>query len=543
MESIVRTKSKTFTLKGLKQLVEKTEPDSRLLFLVIGEDKKRYQILETLGEGKDGDVFLALHGTRFIAVKMSYKPIAGKRLFESLEKKAAGDYKQFFLIPLEEKTEVAFFFKGEVSAKNKCLFDAIVFLSFWEYADDIVENKSDESFENKLLWFCQFLQGLEMFHRDARLHLDIKPANLFIVNNRLKIGDFDFSAKEEDFRKAGYLCGTSGYIAPEMFYDRGKISCKVDVYSAGITFARLFTGKIPGLDIPLDVPAKKQLAAIKRKCKKQMQVNFDREISDIITTNFIGSIFYKKILTGSLEVGNPSDPEVFIYKEILLEMMEPDPDKRPAVETILGKIKRWQEEKKPKPPVKYGFNQPLLAIPGSNTIIVNLRKKKVIKMGRRDENSPAEPGNDIYFRFYNISRAHLQILFKETPGRVYVEDRGSTFGTFVNGTPLLPGKVLPLKNGDILRMGKIICFEFLEREGSFLLKNVTQREKKGLIAWLSTAEGEEGDLPAANAEILLLRNFATINVQGRDIRLEIEKKSGNILSDRSVKIHTEAILI
>ena len=541
MESIVRKKKKLFSLEKLKELVEKTDPDSRLLFLVIGKDKKRYQILKTLGEGKDGDVFLALHGTRFIAIKMSYKPVAGKSVFRTLGEKTAGDYKRFFLIPMEEKTRVEHFFRGGAGVKNKRLFDLPVFLSFWEYADDIVENKAGEPFETKIQWFYQCLRGLQIFHRDSRLHLDIKPANLFIVNNRLKIGDFDFSAAEDDFKKSGYLCGTSGYIAPEMFFHREKISSKVDVYSMGITFARLFSGQIPGTDTPLNPREKKQLSQLKQKCKKQMQENYDNEMSEIITCNYNCFLFYKKVLSESVETGKLSEPEVFIYKNILLEMIEPEPDKRPVVEVILEKINRWESEKKPKAAKKYEIDRPLFGIPGTDTIIVNLHKKKIINMGRLDGDSSGETVNDINFRFYNISRRQLQIRFKESLSRVYIEDMASRFGTFVNGIRLHPGKVVPLKNRDIVRMGKIICFEFREGPGCYFLKNVTHREKKGLIAWLSPEEGEEGNLPAADVEIVLVREFADLKVLGKNIRLEIDKKSGNISSDGKIKMPPAAL--
>jgi hypothetical protein len=310
----------------------------------------------------------------------------------------------------------------------------------------------------------------------------------------------------------------------------------------GITFARLFSGQIPGTDTPLNPREKKQLSQLKQRCKKQMPENYDKEISDIITCNFNCFLFYKKVLMEIIETGNLSDAEVFIYKNILLEMIEPEPGKRPGIDAILEKINRWESEKKPKPAVKYEFDRPLFGIPGTNTIIVNLHKKKIIDMGRWDGDSEEESVNDIGFRFYNISRRQLQIRFKESLSRVYVEDVGSRFGTFVNGTRLQPGKVVPLKNRDILRMGKIICFEFLEGPGCYFLKNVTQREKKGLIAWLSPEEGEEGNLPAANAEIVLIKEFAAVKVLGKDIRLEIDKESGNISSESKIKMMPPAAL-
>jgi serine/threonine protein kinase len=107
----------------------------------------------------------------------------------------------------------------------------------------MLSEKLDGSFENKLKWFRQFLKGLSIIHSRDRAHFDIKLDNLFLVGNRLKIGDFEFYYKIEDFKKSDLLIGTAGHIAPEMFVDREHISTKVDIFSAGVAFAQLFTGK------------------------------------------------------------------------------------------------------------------------------------------------------------------------------------------------------------------------------------------------------------------------------------------------------------
>ena len=61
-----------------------------------------------------------------------------------------------------------------------------------------------------------------------------------------------------------------------------------------------------------------------------------------------------------------------------------------------------------------------------------------------------EADNDIILFDPEVSRRHAQITFKG--GRYYIEDLGSTNGTFVN-QQLVTGSV-PLANGDIIDMGE-----------------------------------------------------------------------------------------
>ena len=61
--------------------------------------------------------------------------------------------------------------------------------------------------------------------------------------------------------------------------------------------------------------------------------------------------------------------------------------------------------------------------------------------------------NDLTFDSAAVSREHAAILQRE--GRWYVEDRGSTNGTFLNGTRVTPGTPLPLRHGDRIDLGDV----------------------------------------------------------------------------------------
>lgn len=56
------------------------------------------------------------------------------------------------------------------------------------------------------------MQGLEFLHANHVLHLDIKPANLFLdADERCKIGDFGLAIQDEE--KVRYLKVLQSYSA------------------------------------------------------------------------------------------------------------------------------------------------------------------------------------------------------------------------------------------------------------------------------------------------------------------------------------------
>jgi hypothetical protein len=62
-----------------------------------------------------------------------------------------------------------------------------------------------------------------------------------------------------------------------------------------------------------------------------------------------------------------------------------------------------------------------------------------------------DPSNDLTLPSPTVSREHAAVTFLD--GRWYVEDRGSSNGTFLNGTRVQPGTPLPLRHADLIGMG------------------------------------------------------------------------------------------
>ena len=82
------------------------------------------------------------------------------------------------------------------------------------------------------------------------IHRDIKPENLILqdvsFNSPVKLVDFGFSTTLQQVKDKpnAYLCGTRGYLAPEVIKDR-NYSAKSDVFSMGVVFYIMLSGLMP----------------------------------------------------------------------------------------------------------------------------------------------------------------------------------------------------------------------------------------------------------------------------------------------------------
>ena len=74
-------------------------------------------------------------------------------------------------------------------------------------------------------------------------HLDVKPANLFLVGGHVKVGDYGLVARMEAGGKAAAHGLTPRYVAPEVL--AGRIDPRSDQYSLALVYQELLTGKFP----------------------------------------------------------------------------------------------------------------------------------------------------------------------------------------------------------------------------------------------------------------------------------------------------------
>ena len=95
-----------------------------------------------------------------------------------------------------------------------------------------------------LRYMDEAAEALDLMNSQYQIqHLDIKPQNLFLVSNHVKVGDFGLAKLLEGVRATVTGGVTPVYAAPETF--EGWVSRFSDQYSLAIVFQELLTGTRP----------------------------------------------------------------------------------------------------------------------------------------------------------------------------------------------------------------------------------------------------------------------------------------------------------
>jgi serine/threonine-protein kinase len=79
-------------------------------------------------------------------------------------------------------------------------------------------------------------------------HGDIKPSNLLLFGETVKVTDFNLASPTSRALQFGTRLGTPGYVAPEIYY--GRLSNATDQYALAVTYCYLRSGRLPIIDKP-----------------------------------------------------------------------------------------------------------------------------------------------------------------------------------------------------------------------------------------------------------------------------------------------------
>lgn len=121
--------------------------------------------------------------------------------------------------------------------------------SLYDFLDEHKSYKLDEFRVWKIL--IEIISGLKFIHSKNYLHLDLKPANIFVTfEGSLKIGDFGLSTKLPILEKDFDLEGDRNYIAPELINEK-IYTPFADIFSVGLMILEIATNIVlPGNGTP-----------------------------------------------------------------------------------------------------------------------------------------------------------------------------------------------------------------------------------------------------------------------------------------------------
>ena len=196
-----------------------------------------WQIVNRLGSGGMGIVYMGTNGTRAAAIKVVREflledPASRTRLTREVE------------TLLRVKSD----FVAEIVGSD---IDGNPAWIATNYVDGpslkILIEKEGPLAEEKWIEFTRgFLSALSSVHAVGVVHRDIKPSNILLAKNGPKLIDFGISFVNDatSLTGTGMVAGTPAWLAPEQFLGR-EITTAVDNFAAGSTLMFAATGKTP----------------------------------------------------------------------------------------------------------------------------------------------------------------------------------------------------------------------------------------------------------------------------------------------------------
>jgi serine/threonine protein kinase len=205
----------------------------------------KYRVLERLGSGGMGSVFLCEHiyMRRRVAVKVlptakASDPSSLERFYREARAVAAVDHPNIVhAYDIDQDENLHFIVMEYVDGPS---------------LQEVVRRSGPVSLERACHYILQAAEGLEHASAAGLVHRDVKPGNILVdrtgVVKVLDLGLARFFNDDDDLLTKKYdenVLGTADYLAPEQADDSHAVDVRADIYSLGGTFYFLLTGRTP----------------------------------------------------------------------------------------------------------------------------------------------------------------------------------------------------------------------------------------------------------------------------------------------------------
>ena len=215
---------------------------------MVGTTISHYKVLEKIGQGGMGEVFLAQDTTldrkvalKFLPEELQQDSTAKKRFLREAKSAAALDHP--YICHIHEV--------GEVEGKS---FIAMEYVQGETLKDNLAEGPLP--LNDALEKATEVAEALEEAHKQGIVHRDLKPANIMLTpQGHVKMMDFGLAKRvtpaegqEQEITtaltKRGSILGTVPYMSPEQV--RGQeVDTRSDIFSFGVVLYEMLAGVHP----------------------------------------------------------------------------------------------------------------------------------------------------------------------------------------------------------------------------------------------------------------------------------------------------------
>ena len=220
-----------------------------------GDIIERYRLIEPLGEGGMGTVWLVEHvalGERHALKVLSPYLVANAGIRERFLDE--GRIQARLVHPgIARVTDLV------TQGAAGLVMDYVPGPNLAEWLDE----RGRASAEEAVAILEQLLAAVGLAHERGVIHRDLKPENILMRNGELDpvLVDFGIAKLETEGKgktRTGTSMGTPGYMPPEQIRDSSKVDARCDIYSLGVILHELLSGEPrfrgdSGIDITLAV--------------------------------------------------------------------------------------------------------------------------------------------------------------------------------------------------------------------------------------------------------------------------------------------------